>query len=122
MTRVLVTGGAGRLGRSVVTTLVGAGHDVTSLDHQTTPAAPCAEIAIDLTDHDATLAAFAEVRPEFVVHLAAIAVPFSAPEHVIFRTNTTIAWNVVEAAVASGATKVLAASSPTVLGYGAPHG
>lgn len=122
MTRIVVTGGAGRLGRSVVDTLVAAGHDVTSLDRKVTGTTGCAEIALDLTDHAATLGVFTRIRPDFVVHLAAIAVPFSAPEHEIFRVNTTIAWNVVEAASVSGATRILVASSPTVLGYGAPHG
>ncbi|GAA4682382.1 NAD-dependent epimerase/dehydratase family protein [Frondihabitans cladoniiphilus] len=122
MTRILVTGGAGRLGRSVVATLVEAGHEVVSVDRIRTGAAGAREIELDLTDRTATLAVFRDERPEAVIHLAAIAVPFSAPEDVIFRTNTTIAWNVVEAAGVGGATKVLAASSPTVIGYGAPHG
>lgn len=122
MSRILVTGGSGRLGRSVAAVLAEAGHDVVSFDRAPAGTEQYREVAVDLTDRDATLAAFARERPEAVVHLAAIAVPFSAPEDVIFRTNTTIAWNVVEAAGAAGATRLLAASSPTVLGYGNPNG
>jgi UDP-glucose 4-epimerase len=49
-------------------------------------------------------------------------VPFSAPEHVIFRTNTTLAHNVVQASVDLGVGRVVVASSPTVFGYGSPSG
>lgn len=122
--RIVVTGGSGRLGRTVVSTLARAGHEVVSADRAPAPdvADGVREVAVDLTDHDATVDLFERERPEAVVHLAAIAVPFSAPEDVILRTNTAMAWNVLEAAPAAGATRILAASSPTVIGYGAPHG
>ncbi|BDZ47810.1 epimerase [Frondihabitans sucicola] len=122
MSRIIVTGGSGRLGRSVADVLVSAGHDVVSLDRAPIGTDRFREVTVDLTDHAATIEAFEAIRPESVVHLAAIAVPFSAPEDVIFRTNTAIAYNVVEAAGVVGATRLLAASSPTVVGYGAPHG
>jgi nucleoside-diphosphate-sugar epimerase len=121
--KVLVTGGAGRLGASVVTGLVDAGHEVVSVDRTALDGLPAAEqVAVDLTDAEATDAAFANVRPEAVVHLAAIATPFSAPEAVIWDTNTSIAFHVLQSAVSHGATRVLASSSPTPLGYGAPLG
>lgn len=121
--KVAVTGGAGRLGASVVTGLVETGHEVVSLDRAALPGLPAAEqVAVDLTDAAATDAAFAQIRPEAVVHLAAIATPFSAPEAVIWDTNTSIAFHVLQAAVTHGATRVLASSSPTPLGYGAPLG
>lgn len=121
--KVLVTGGAGRLGASVVTGLVAAGHEVVSVDRATLEGLPAAEqIAVDLTDAGATDAVFARARAEAVVHLAAIATPFSAPEAVIWDTNTSIAFHVMQSAVTHGATRVLASSSPTPLGYGAPLG
>ncbi len=122
--KVAVTGGSGRLGRSVVAGLVEAGHEVVSIDRVAAPDAPAAvsQLAVDLTDFAATEAAFGRTAPEAVVHLAAIATPFSAPEPVIWNTNTSIAFHVVQAAVANGATRVLAASSPTPLGYGNPNG
>ncbi len=40
MTRIVVTGGAGRLGRSVVAGLREAGHTVISVDRQADPADP----------------------------------------------------------------------------------
>lgn len=118
--KVVVTGGAGRLGASVVTGLVEAGHEVVSVDRAALDGLPAAEqIAVDLTDAAATDTVFAQVRPEAVVHLAAIATPFSAPEAVIWDTNTSIAFHVMQSAVDHGATRVLASSSPTPLGYGA---
>jgi nucleoside-diphosphate-sugar epimerase len=63
-----------------------------------------------------------ETAPDAVVHLAAIAVPFSAPEDVIFSTNTRLAYAVVSAATELGIGKIVTASSPTVLGYGSPAG
>lgn len=114
--RIAVTGASGRLGRSVAQTLRVAGHDVIAID-RAIPAAEEGE-AVDLTDAAATAAVFTRLAPDAVVHLAAIAVPFSAPERTIFTVNTTMAYTVLEAAVAAGASRVLAASSPTVLGYG----
>lgn len=116
--RIAVTGAAGRLGRSVVAVLRSAGHDVQALDRSI----PAGEqgIAVDLADTDAMNAALRDLAPEAVIHLAAIAVPFTRPEREIFTTNTGMAFDVMEAAVAAGATNVLVASSPTVLGYGAP--
>jgi nucleoside-diphosphate-sugar epimerase len=121
--KVVVTGGGGRLGRSVVSGLAASGHEVTSVDRVRGPEQPgVGQLAVDLADAAATDAAFAELRPEAVVHLAAIATPFSAPETVIWDANTSIAFHVMQAAVTHGATRILAASSPTPLGYGNPLG
>ncbi|MCR2815060.1 NAD-dependent epimerase/dehydratase family protein [Microbacterium jiangjiandongii] len=125
MSRIVVTGGAGRLGRSLAAGLATAGHDVLSLDRDTSPAltgAGVEQLTIDLTDARATHDALESARADAVVHLAAIAVPFSAPEDVILRTNAALAVSVLGGAVAAGVGKVVAASSPTVLGYNAPTG
>lgn len=125
MSRIVVTGGAGRLGRSLVAGLAAAGHELISLDRAVSDAPELAEIpqvAVDLTDPDAATRALADARADAVVHLAAIAVPFSAPEDVILRTNAGLALNTVGAAIAAGVPKIVTASSPTVLGYGAPTG
>lgn len=122
MTTVVVTGGGGRLGRSVVTALVDAGYDVVSFDLAAGDRPTVPTVQVDLTDPRAAERAFREVGAQAVVHLAAIAVPFSAPEETILATNAAMAYNVLTAATASGATRVLVASSPTVIGYGAPHG
>jgi len=122
MSRYLVTGGSGRLGRSVVSVLVDAGHDVVSVDRHPLSDSPAEHRDCDLSDTAATTALIAEVRPDAIVHLAAIAVPFGRPDLELFTTNTTLAFNVLTASLAAGVRSVLFASSPTVIGYGAPHG
>jgi nucleoside-diphosphate-sugar epimerase len=125
MSRIAVTGGAGRLGRSLVAGLAAAGHELVSLDRAVSDApelADVTQIAVDLTDADAAARVIADSEVDALVHLAAIAVPFSAPEDVILRTNATLALNVLSAGVAAGVGKIVTASSPTVLGYHAPTG
>ena len=125
MSRIVVTGGAGRLGRSLVTGLARAGHELVSLDRVMSDApqlSDVTQVAVDLTDPDAASRAVADAHADALVHLAAIAVPFSAPEHTILRTNATLALTVLSAGVAAGVPKIVTASSPTVLGYGAPAG
>ena len=123
--RIVVTGGSGRLGRSLVAGLADAGHELVSIDR-----APVSELerpgvtqsALDLADAEATASALAGTRADALIHLAAIAVPFSAPEDVILRTNAGLAQSVLGGAVRAGIRRVVAASSPTVMGYGAPRG
>ncbi|WP_157247743.1 NAD-dependent epimerase/dehydratase family protein [Nonomuraea typhae] len=121
MTRTLVTGSAGRLGRSVVTALAAAGHEVIGIDRAPgTPPQAAATMPADLTDLGEAFEVMTRFRPDSVVHLAAIAVPFSRSDAVTFRVNTQLAFNVCESAVRSGVERVVVASSPTVIGYGTP--
>ncbi|GAA3661454.1 NAD-dependent epimerase/dehydratase family protein [Microbacterium marinilacus] len=115
---VLVTGARGRLGASVTDVLRAAGHRVSAVDR--TPGDDPDDLTVDLLDTAAVHALLDRRRPDAVVHLAAIAVPFSAPEREILMTNTALAFDVLQASVAAGATRILAASSPTVVGYGGP--
>jgi nucleoside-diphosphate-sugar epimerase len=122
VSRYLVTGGSGRLGRSVVRVLAEAGHDVVSLDRSPVPGLPAEQRSVDLLDSAATRDAVAGIRPDGIVHLAAISVPFSLPDPEIFAVNTALAWGVREAALEAGVPSLLLASSPTVIGYGCPTG
>ncbi|MBR8743298.1 NAD(P)-dependent oxidoreductase [Nocardiopsis sp. MG754419] len=119
--RVLVTGGSGRLGRSVLSVLADRGHQVTSVD--TAPATPpegVAAITADLLDAPAREQAFARAAPEAVIHLAGIAVPFAHPDVRTLQVNTGLAWAVLASAIEHGAHSAVAASSPTVYGYNTP--
>lgn len=118
--RIVVTGGAGRLGRSVVAGLRAAGHAVLSADRESGGGEP--SVAVDLLDPEAARRTFADFGADAVIHLAAIAVPFSAPERTIWTTNTALAFTVLEAAVQAEVGRVVVASSPTVYGYNAPGG
>jgi UDP-glucose 4-epimerase len=118
--RVVVTGSSGRLGRSICAGLAASGHDVVGVDLAPAGLEGVDERAVDLADAGAAEHLLAELRPEAVVHLAGIAVPFSAPEHRILATNTSLAHSVLAASAAAGVARVLAASSPTVVGYSSP--
>lgn len=126
MSRIFVTGGSGRLGRSVVAGLAQAGHEVISVDRDAIPAdqlpAGVVQVTGDLLAPGEALRLLREAKPDAVIHLAAIAVPFSAPEDVIFGTNTRLAFAVISAATELGIGKIVTASSPTALGYGCPAG
>jgi nucleoside-diphosphate-sugar epimerase len=126
MSRIFVTGGSGRLGRSVVAGLAVKGHQVISADRDAVPAgqlpAGVVQQTADLLAPGEALRLLQETTPDAVIHLAAIAVPFSAPEDVIFATNTRLAYTVISAATELGVGRIVTASSPTVLGYGSPAG
>lgn len=126
MSRIFVTGGSGRLGRSVVAGLAEAGHEVISVDRDAVPAGQLppgvVQETADLLSPGEALRLLRVAAPDAVIHLAAIAVPFSAPEDVIFSTNTRLAYAVISAATELGVPKIISASSPTVLGYGSPAG
>ncbi|WP_416417024.1 NAD-dependent epimerase/dehydratase family protein [Paenarthrobacter aromaticivorans] len=126
MSRIFVTGGSGRLGRSVVAGLAQAGHEVVSVDRDAIPAEQLPTGAVqrtaDLLAPGEAERLLRETNPDAVIHLAAIAVPFSAPEQVIFSTNTRLAYAVISAATDAGIPKIITASSPTALGYGSPAG
>ena len=123
--KIVVTGGSGRLGRSLVGGLADAGHEVVSLDRAPTDAlvrGGVEQVSVDLSDAASTVPALAAAQADALIHLAAIAVPFSAPEDVILRTNSALAMSVLGGAVRAGIPRIVAASSPTVIGYGAPAG
>lgn len=119
--RVLVTGGSGRLGRSVLSVLADRGHQVTSVDTApTTPPTGVTAITADLLEATALHDAFARTAPEAVIHLAGIAVPFTRPDVETLQINTALAWAVLAAAIEHRAHSAVAASSPTVYGYNTP--
>jgi UDP-glucose 4-epimerase len=120
--KILVTGGAGRLGLSTLAALAEAGHEVVCVDRVAPVGVAVRSVAVDLLDGTSFAALVAAERPDAVVHLAAIAVPFSAPEGVILDTNARLAFTVLDTAREHGVPRVLAASSPTVIGYGSPGG
>ncbi len=122
--RVVVTGGAGKLGRAVVEELAQHGWDVVVFDRARPPAGPrpgTVFVPIDLTDYGQVLDAMSGVeerysRPDALVHLAAVPAPGIVPDHQTFLNNMTSTWNVVSAARRVGVTNIVWASSETVLG------
>jgi nucleoside-diphosphate-sugar epimerase len=112
--RVLVTGGAGRLGRYVVPEL--AGHcRVSVLDRDRGAARP--DFPTDVLDLDAV--ARAMPGHDAVVHLAAIDVSVPAAAERIFDTNVRGTWNVLQAARQAGVRRVIVSSSVAATGIDA---
>jgi len=121
MTRVVVTGGSGKLGRAVVRDLVDNGYQVINLDRAPNPASSHPFIRVDFTDYGQTLAAMLGVddhydRVDAVVHLAAIPAPGLTTNAATFDNNITSTYHVFSAARAAGIKTVVWASSETVLG------
>jgi nucleoside-diphosphate-sugar epimerase len=112
--RIVVTGGSGKGGRWVARELREQGHDVLVVDlvHDGSPHGQC--ILADLTDlgqcHELIAGADA------VVHFAAIPAPEIRPAGETFRNNAISTYNVFAASVDSGVSRVVWASSETVLG------
>ncbi|MDH2427792.1 NAD-dependent epimerase/dehydratase family protein [Sphaerisporangium sp. TRM90804] len=127
--RVLVTGGAGFIGSTLVDRLLADGHDVAVVDdlssgHRSNVDAAAESPNFRLHDLDirqpALVGLAAGWRPEVVCHLAAqISVRASVADPVRdARVNVEGTVNVLEAARAAGARKVVYASSVAV--YGRP--
>lgn len=109
--KVLVTGAFGNVGSHVVEHLRSQGHSVVALDlHNPHNDERSAELAAsgplevrwtDITDREAVAALLAEVRPDAVVHLAAIIAPvaYRIPE-VAYKVNVVGTRNLIDAAAA----------------------
>jgi nucleoside-diphosphate-sugar epimerase len=121
MTRVLVTGGSGKLGRAVVDDLLSHDFEVVVLDRVPPGQVGCPYVRIDLTDYGQVLEAFSCVDDRYshvdaVVHLAAIPAPGLIPDAATFLHNATSTYHVFQAARVAGIRRVVWASSETVLG------
>lgn len=117
--RVVVTGGAGRLGRAVLAELRGH-HDVLVFDQMRL--ADSEEVRVRLGDHrDLGQVIGALQGADVAVHLSAITYPGLYGEEVQFTSNVTGAFNVAEAAAILGVPKLVFASSPVLLGFMAPR-
>ncbi|MDO8383407.1 MAG: NAD(P)-dependent oxidoreductase [Microbacterium sp.] len=117
--RIALTGCSGKLGSVVLNELRAAGHDVIGMDivGQRGPGF----VRVDLTDYGQVVDALTAVNDQHdgfdaVVHLAAIPAPGIAPDVATFHNNMPSTFNVFWAAIRLGITRIVYASSETVLG------
>lgn len=116
--KILVTGGAGAIGRYVVKELVS--HDLTpdildirrpdELDDRVT------HVECDLMDLNATVEAVSGY--DAVIHLAAIPHPFGNPIERVMAVNMTTCFNVLEAVRRNGIPRIIYAGSDSASGFG----
>src|SRR5690349_2574725 len=116
--RIAVTGGSGKLGRTVVRSLREEGHEVVNLDQQGDRESVT---RVDLTDYGQVIDAIAGVDDrhagvDAIVHLAAIPAPGIVSDVATFHNNMLSTFNVFQAARRLGITRIVYASSETVLG------
>ncbi len=112
--KTVVTGGTGKAGRWAVKHLRETGHDVLNVDWTHDGSAYGLCLVADLTDPGECFDALAGA--EAVVHLAAIPAPQVRPASETFRINMLSTYNVFAAAEAHGVSRVVYASSETILG------
>ena len=121
MTRTLVTGAAGFTGQYVARILAERGHEVHALVHDAHDG-PIAGVAhayqANLTDLDALTRIMGEVRPDHVVHLAAIAFVAHDDVEQMYRTNVVGTRQLLEALARTARipASVVLASSANVYG------
>ncbi|MEJ5943922.1 NAD(P)-dependent oxidoreductase [Pseudokineococcus basanitobsidens] len=122
MSRVVVTGAAGKLGRATVAELRAHGWDVLPVDRAPGADPPEGLLVVDLTDQAQVVEVVGGRTDErggtvdAVAHLAAVPAPGVLPNSATFTNNMTASWNVQTAARAAGVEHVVWASSETVLG------
>ena len=100
MATVVVTGGAGKLGRACVKDLAEHGWQVVVFDRARTDTGVI-QVPVDLTDYGQVIDAMLGVeeryeRVDAVVHLAAVPAPGIVGDHATFTNNMNATWNVVQ--------------------------
>jgi nucleoside-diphosphate-sugar epimerase len=139
--RIAFTGGSGKAGKYAVDHLIGLGHRVTNLDLVPLDHPGVHNLCVDLTDAgqvfnaltgyaghdeldlvnnaaDGTAGTGPSNVPRYdaVVHFAAVPAILIRPDNETYRINVMSTYNVIDAAVKLGITKVVFASSETTYG------
>ncbi|HYI34596.1 MAG TPA: NAD(P)-dependent oxidoreductase [Glaciibacter sp.] len=117
--RIAVTGGSGKLGKTVVRELRASGHTVVNLDLVGERGPDF--VSVNLTDYGQVIDALAGVNDrhdgvDALVHLAAIPAPGILSDVATFHNNILATFHVFQAARRLGITNIIYASSETVLG------
>lgn len=113
---VIITGGTGRLGRSVTSALQTHGYDVTTVDIGSA-GSDVPHFRADLADAGQAYAALKQTRADFVVHAAAMTDLSAGPQQELFGNNVRSTFNVFQAAAELQLGGVVYIGSPNPLGY-----
>jgi GDP-6-deoxy-D-talose 4-dehydrogenase len=123
LTRTLVTGANSFTGNWLTSNLLGSGHAVTeTVAGQDTPETPSRR-HLDITLPEACRRVIDDVRPDYIVHLAAISFVAHNDPLDFYRVNVLGTLNLLQACADVGHTprKVLVASSANVYGNVTSH-
>lgn len=112
--KIVITGGSGLLGPSVIKEFVNSGYEVLNVDHKLPEDPICETIVADLTNLGEAYDVL--VGADAVVHLAAIPRAYMVPTDVTFQNNTMATFNVLEAAGNLGIKKAVITSSESIYG------
>lgn len=118
--KVLVTGGSGFLGRSVVAGLAASDHEVVSADLRLPDASTpgVSHVVMDVTSASVVHAVVGEAHPEVVVHLASIVTPGKdSSRELEYAVDVDGSRHVLDACVAHGVRRVVVSSSGAAYGY-----
>ena len=114
---ILVTGGAGRVGRYVVQELIAHGHAVTSVDIAPQSGIGCPTLQLDLTDAGQVYNGLARSKAEAVVHLGAWANAGITADTRTYADNVSGTYNVFQACADLGIRRVVSASTNQIYGF-----
>jgi len=133
--RLLITGGSGKAGKHVAKYLLDKGHRVLNCDLVNYAQDGLDYLHLDITNSGDVFNALSchfnknELREnqrvlglDAVIHFAAIPRILVKSDNETYRVNVLGTYNVIEAAVKLGVTKVIFASSETVYGFCFSHG
>lgn len=122
MSKILVTGGAGFIGSAAISHLQNAGHEIFVIDNLSFGNRNFIKISDthffnqDILDRTALIELFTKIKPEIVLHLAAIHfIPYcNAHPHESANINIQGTINVLDAAHIAGVKQMLFASTAAV--------
>ncbi|MDF1717251.1 MAG: SDR family oxidoreductase [Antarcticimicrobium sp.] len=123
MSRILITGAGGMVGRALLAELAGSGHEVIATDLAEPAALPAtARFArMDVTTDDPAQVIGVE-RPEVIVHLASIVTPPPGSGRALaHRVDVEGTKKVLAAALAAGTRRLVVTSSGAAYGYHADN-
>jgi UDP-glucose 4-epimerase len=118
--RVLVTGGSGFLGTSVVAGLLDAGHEVVSADLRVPERGigTAHHVVMDVRDPSRVNEVVHEWEPEVVVHLASIVTPGKDSNRALERAvDVDGTRHVLDACLSHGVRRIVVSSSGAAYGY-----
>ncbi len=115
--KTVVVGGSGKLGQWVVKEFLAHEYEVVNLDAHKPQNSLCCDYVADILDGGAVHSFMQAIKPDMVVHLAAIPSPLSNPPSDVFRVNTMGTYNVLEAAIGCGTKKIALASTDSIYGF-----